>query len=231
MKAWGYTRRSREKEKGEYSLEDQDDRIRAWASYRQHDLEDVLREDNVSGSTPPDERPLLGPTLKQLQEGDILVVAKFDRLSRDLLDFAGLIKRSQREGWALVCLDPELDLTTASGRAMAGMLAVFAEYEKAQTIERLLGGKRAKAKAGGYVGGSRLHRRYGFVLVDDPDGSGGKEYVPVAAEQEVIARMKDLRESNTLRGVCEALEAAGVEGPTGNGWNEPTIHRILKRSA
>lgn len=226
----GYTRRSVEKDNGAFSLDDQENRIRAWAAYRERDLEDVLREDDVSGATPPDERPLLGPTLATLRKGDVLVVAKFDRLSRSLFDFASLIQRSRREGWSLVCLDPELDLTTASGRAMAGMLAVFAEFERSQLVERLAGAKRAKARAGGYVGGPRFHKRYGFTLVLGEDGK--KTYEPVAEEQEVIVQMRELRSQGmTLHEVCAALEANGIEGPTGNGWNAPTVHRILRRSA
>lgn len=182
----------------------------------------------MSGATPPDDRPLLGPALAGLVKSDVLVIAKFDCLSRSLFDFAGLIRRSQREGWSLVCLDPELDLTTASGQAMAGMLAVFAQYEKEQLVERLQGAKRAKARAGGYVGGTRLHRRYGYRLVESPDG--GKEYEPVPEEQEVIAEMRRLRGKDmTLSAICTALEDQGVEGPTGGGWFEPTVHRILKR--
>jgi DNA invertase Pin-like site-specific DNA recombinase len=225
----GYARRSREKENGTLGLDDQEERIRAWAQYKQHSLADVLREDDVSGATPPDERPLLGPALAGLGRDDVLVVAKFDRLSRSLFDFAGLIDRAKREGWSLVCLDPELDLTTASGRAMAGMLAVFAQYEREQLIERLQGAKRAKARAGGYVGGARLHRRYGFRLVQ---GADGMEYVPVEDEQDTLAAIRRMRgeDDMTLRAICDQLEADGIESPTGTGWHPPTVHRLIKRS-
>lgn len=228
MRVVGYARRSREKDNGTLGLDDQEDRIRAWAQYKGQVLSDLLREDDISAMMPPDERPLLGPVLATFGRGDVLVVAKFDRLSRSLSDFAGLTDRAKREGWSLVCLDPELDLTTASGRAMAGMLAVFAQYEREQLIERLQGAKRAKSRAGGYVGGARLHRRYGYRLVDGPEG--GKEYVPVPAEQEVVASMRRMREDGMiLSAICQKLERDGIEGPTGNGWAAATVYRILKR--
>ena len=56
-----------------------------------------------SGSTM--DRPDLQRLLGALRRGDRLVVAKLDRLSRSLLDFAELLQRSQREGWAIVALD------------------------------------------------------------------------------------------------------------------------------
>jgi len=56
------------------------------------------------------------------READALVVSKMDRLSRSLLDFAGIMQRAQKEGWALLALDSPADLTTPTGEAMAGVL-------------------------------------------------------------------------------------------------------------
>ncbi len=82
-------------------------------------------------------RPGLAAALAMLKgrEADALVVSKMDRLSRSLLDFAGIMGRAQKEGWALLALDSPADLTTATGEAMAGVLAVFAQLER-----RLIGG-------------------------------------------------------------------------------------------
>jgi hypothetical protein len=43
-----------------------------------------------------------------------------------MLDFTGLMAKAQRQGWALVALDCAVDTSTASGEAMANMLATFA---------------------------------------------------------------------------------------------------------
>ncbi len=45
-------------------------------------------------------------------EASALVVSKLDRLSRSVVDFAGLVARAQHRGWALVALDLGLDMTT-----------------------------------------------------------------------------------------------------------------------
>jgi Resolvase, N terminal domain len=66
-----------------------------------------------------------GPTLLEtLRAGDpdALVVAKFDRLARSLVSFAYILKLSEAEGWTIICLDPQLDLRTAVGRAIARQL-------------------------------------------------------------------------------------------------------------
>jgi len=229
VKVVGYARRSRERHNG-FGLEEQEDRIRRWADYREADVVAILRDDDTSGIAEPEQRPGLGEALRLLREGDAdaLVVAKFDRLSRSVHGFSDVLRASEREGWKLVCLDPEVDFTTAIGRGWATMLTVFADIEREAFVNRMRGGRAAKQARGGYVGGHRLHRRYGYRLVEHADGK--RDYEPVPAEQRAIAEIRKLRDGGmTLQQVGEELERRGVPGPTGNGWNRPTLHRILKR--
>jgi DNA invertase Pin-like site-specific DNA recombinase len=171
----------------------------------------------------------LGITLATIEPGDVLVVAKFDRLSRSLADFAALIERSTKQGWRLVCLDPELDLTTSTGRAFAGMLGVFAEFERAQYRERMQGGRRAKARAGGYVGGKLLARRFGYELVELPDGK--REYVPVPDEQAIIRTIvADYGGGQTLVEIAARLTDSDAQTTTGSGaWSGQAVAAILRR--
>src|SRR5450759_3724549 len=53
-----------------------------------------------------------------------------------MLDFAGLMDRATREGWALVALDLGVDTTTPSGEAMANVMAKFAQFERRVIAER-----------------------------------------------------------------------------------------------
>jgi len=77
-------------------------------------------------------RPGLAAALTALEHGEaqLLVVAKMDRLSRSVLDFASIMQKAQREGWVLLALDSPADLTTPGGEAMAGVMAVFAQLER-----------------------------------------------------------------------------------------------------
>ena len=77
-------------------------------------------------------RPGISAALAALhsKRADVLVVSKVDRLSRSLLDFAGLVDRATREHWALVALDLGVDSATPSGRMMANVLATFAQFER-----------------------------------------------------------------------------------------------------
>ncbi len=86
-------------------------------------------------------RPALTTALADLDAGtgSVLMVAKLDRLSRNVHDASGLLQRAQHSGWDLVALGAPVDTTTPQGAAMAQVLAVFAE------LERKLIGERTKA--------------------------------------------------------------------------------------
>jgi DNA invertase Pin-like site-specific DNA recombinase len=128
--------------------------IIAEATRRGWELVTVEQDAGASGKT-IDGRPALGRALDTVDSGkaSALVVAKLDRLSRSLLDFAGLMERGRRKGWALVALDLGVDSTTPAGEMMANVLASFAQYER-----RLIGQRTKDALAIKRAQGVRLGR-------------------------------------------------------------------------
>lgn len=94
-------------------------------------------------------RPGIRLALELLAQGgaDALVVAKLDRLSRSMLDFASIMVTAQRQSWGLIALDCAVDTTTPAGEAMANVLATFAQFERrliAQRTKDALAAKRAQ---------------------------------------------------------------------------------------
>jgi DNA invertase Pin-like site-specific DNA recombinase len=108
-----------------------------------------IEHDTASGKTTK-RRPGLDAALELLDNGDAdaLMVAKLDRLSRSLLDFAALVEQSRRRGWSLVALDLGVDTSTPSGEMMANVLAVFAQFERRLIAQRTKDGLAAKRTAG-----------------------------------------------------------------------------------
>lgn len=82
--------------------------------------------------------PELRRALDLLQSGqaDGLIISKLDRLARSVQHASAIIDAAQMQGWDLVVIDGAIDLTTASGRAMAQMLSVFAELEREMISSR-----------------------------------------------------------------------------------------------
>jgi DNA invertase Pin-like site-specific DNA recombinase len=150
-RAIGYVRVSTTEERQGAGMTGQGRAVEQYASQRGWAAE-VVREEGSGASV--ESRPALQDALGRLarHEADALIVAKLDRLSRSLVDFADILRRAEREGWVLVVLDPELDMSTAGGRAMAGMLAVFAEFERSMIRERIKSALAVKRSQGVKLG-------------------------------------------------------------------------------
>jgi DNA invertase Pin-like site-specific DNA recombinase len=74
------------------------------------------------------------------REIDVVLVWRLDRWGRSLADLVATLQELERLGVGFVSLTEARDLTTPSGRAMAGMLAVFAEFEREILRERVRAG-------------------------------------------------------------------------------------------
>lgn len=113
----------------------------------------AIHEDTLSGKSL--NRPGVSAALAAVERGEAaaLVVAKLDRLSRSLVDFAGLMARAQAAGWNLVALDLGIDLSTAAGEFMAAVMASAAQWER-----RIIGQRTKDALAVKRASGVRLGR-------------------------------------------------------------------------
>jgi len=93
------------------------------------------------------------------REIDVVLVWRLDRWGRSVADLVTTLKELNELGVAFVSLTEALDLTTASGRAMAGLLAVFAEFEREVLRERIKAGIAQARKEGRRHGRPPLGRR------------------------------------------------------------------------
>jgi DNA invertase Pin-like site-specific DNA recombinase len=206
----GYVRVSTEEQVlSGLGLRAQKNRIRAECRQRGWDLIEIYEDAGASGKALSG-RPALSEALAALRYGhaDALVVAKLDRLSRSLLDFAGLMDRAKREGWALVALDLGVDTTTPSGEMVANVMATFAQFER-----RMIGQRTKDALAVKKAEGVRL---------------GRPVVLPAAVTRRIV---RERAKGRSLRSIAEALNEADV--PTAHGgvkWYGSTVNAILARS-
>jgi DNA invertase Pin-like site-specific DNA recombinase len=145
-----------------YGLDAQEEAIRRACEGRGWEAPAVVRE-VASGSKA--NRPLLLDAVMRVEAAKgILVVARLDRLSRSVGYFAQMLDRAQRNGWAIVCLDPAVDMSTPYGRAMAGMAAVFAQLERELISQRTKEGLAAARARGAGIPEGKLARREREIL-------------------------------------------------------------------
>jgi putative DNA-invertase from lambdoid prophage Rac len=74
------------------------------------------------------------------REIDVVLVWRLDRWGRSVTDLLATLQELEHLGVGFVSLTEALDLTTPAGRAMAGLLALFAEFEREILRERTRAG-------------------------------------------------------------------------------------------
>jgi putative DNA-invertase from lambdoid prophage Rac len=82
------------------------------------------------------------------REIDVIIVWRLDRWGRSVADLMTTLRELTELGVGFVSLTEALDLTTPTGRAMAGMLAIFAEFEREILRERVKAGIAQARKEG-----------------------------------------------------------------------------------
>ena len=96
-------------------------------------------KDVGSGAAPRELREELLNAARR-REIDVVVVWRLDRWGRSVTDLLATLQELEHLGVSFVSLTEALDLTTPAGRAMAGLLAVFAEFEREILRERVRAG-------------------------------------------------------------------------------------------
>ena len=112
----------------------------------------------VSGAKARQQRPQLDRLLKDAVRGkfDLLAAWAVDRLGRSLQDLVATLGDLQASGVGLYLHRQAVDTSTLSGRAMFGMLSVFAEFERAMIQERVKAGFLRARAIGKTLGRPRL---------------------------------------------------------------------------
>lgn len=136
------------------------------------------------------------------QPGDVIVVAKLDRFSRNSMDTLNTVHAFKEKQIRLI-INGHGDVTDEKniyGQLMLEIMAAFATHERRVIKDRQRVGQAAKRKAGGHIGG---HAPFGFRV----EGSGkNATLVPIAEQQAAIETMKSLAGSMSLRAIADEVK-------------------------
>lgn len=136
-----------------YSLNAQEERLKSYAKSLGYKVLKVYKDPGYSGSNT--NRPGLQNLLLNVSLFDAVLIFKLDRLSRSQKDTLKILEEKLLpNNCDLISISESFDTSTPFGRAMIGILSVFAQLERENIKERLALGKLAKAKKGGYNGGN-----------------------------------------------------------------------------
>lgn len=160
----GYARVSTDNQLENYSIDEQVERINAYCKAKDWILRKIYIDGGYSGGNI--DRPALQQMLDIIKKDEIdaIVVYKLDRLSRSQKDTLMLIEdKFLSNKTDFVSISENFDTSTPFGRAMIGILSVFAQLEKDQITERFTMGRIARSKAGYFHGGGNAVTGYDYI--------------------------------------------------------------------
>ena len=220
-----YTRISTDEEHQPYSLEAQTERLGAYVKI-QDGWELVRRfSDQMSGSTL--ERPGLQQALTEarMHRYDLLLVYRVDRLGRSVRGLAQILDELDHAGVTFRSATEPFDTGSPAGRMMIQMLGVFAEFERATLIDRVVAGMERKAARGGWCGGTipfgyRVNRETGFLELEQ-------------SEAPVIPLIFDLYVNKRLgaKSIAVWLNERGHRTRAGRPWTFLSVFTVLRNKS
>lgn len=197
--------------------------IRRWCGSHGVEIASWHVDQGVSGAAPLERRAGLLSALDALasESAGLLVVAKRDRLARDVVEAAMIERLAQKCGARVVSANGG-NQDTAEGELMRGIMDLFAQYERALIRRRTTAALAVKRRKGEKTGGEAP---YGFRVAAD-----GRTLERDETEQSAIESARRLRdEGQSYRAICDALSDLGFLPRTRGRWWPMTVRRMLAR--
>jgi site-specific DNA recombinase len=140
-------------------------------------------------------------------------------------DFRAIADEAREHGVALVSIDDNIDLTSASGTFFATVMAAFSEMEAATIRQRVLEGIERVKAVGRYAGGNNLP--FGYRSAPAPTG-GGRILVPVADEATLAGEMAErVLSGESLYAITQSLNARGIPSKKGKAWSIQAVRQVV----
>lgn len=201
-----------------YSVAEQKERLVAYCQAHAWIIADIYVDGGYSGANLS--RPGIQKLMDEIKNFDVVLVYKLDRLSRSQRDTLYLIEEIFLPNKVdFVSMQKSFDTSSPLGKAMIGLLAVFAQLEREQIKERTMMGKLARAKLGLFHGGGNIPIGY-----DYKDG----KLIPNIYEAEQIRKIFDwYLEGYSFQAIADKLREEGYTNryASYNSWS--SVRTIL----
>jgi len=224
-KAAGYLRVSGEGQIGEdkYGLAAQREAVEAYAKAEGYEVAEWYVDEAVSGATL--DRPELTRLLNDAGgKFAVVLVAKMDRVARDLMAQLWIEKELLRGDVELISVAEPFRGQDPANVLFRQVIGAFAQFERARIAERMAGGRKQKARGGGYAGGGAP---IGYTAE-----KGAKVLALDAEKAETVRRVFELADANpgaSLEALARMLNAEGHTTAQGAIWRKVQVKRVLDR--
>lgn len=219
MKAVGYIRVSTnaQAEDDKFGISSQKEIIEKYAKDNGYELVDIYVEEGVSGVK--ETRPELDKILYGEAEVDYdtVIVAKSDRIARDIKLYFYYLYTLEKKGVKLVSVAETFDDELGLGNVYRSILLFVAEQERKNICARTSGGRNIKARSGGYSGGGVP---YSYIAKD------GKLEVNEQERPIIELVFKELELGISYGKICKDLSAEGYRTRKGSEFTPSNIQSI-----
>ena len=202
-----------------YSIEEQKAKLESYCDIKDWHIYKIYTDGGFSGSTT--ERPALEQLIKDAQSKlfDTVLVYKLDRLSRSQKDTLYLIEDIfLKNNIEFVSLLENFDTSTPFGRAVIGLLSVFAQLEREQIKERMQLGKLGRAKSGKSMMWAKTS--YGYNYDKETGSMTINEYEALAVKEIFTSYLAGMS-------ITKLRDKINEEYPKQPAWSYRTIRGIL----
>lgn len=204
-----------------YSIGEQIDRMTKYCEAKGWSVYKIYTDAGFTGSNM--ERPGLQEMIKDSEANkfDMVLVYKLDRLSRSQKDVLYLVEDVfDKHGVFFSSMTENFDTSTPFGKAILGILAVFAQLEREQIRERTMMGKQARAEEGKWSGGSTEPIGYDYNVKDDMLYINEYEAMQIREIADLFLKRTPVR---TIERICAEKGYKHKHGE----WSAKTIRRLL----
>lgn len=206
-----------------FGLETQREMIEAYAEENNYEIIQWVEELAVSGAS--DDRPALNALIYDGEIGnppyDALIVARSDRIARDINVYFGYRYMLSKKGKGIDLISTEIDFGQfgAFSSVLEAFLATMAELERKMIVSRTSMGRAVKARRGAYAGGKPPmgYKVQNGELVINPD------------EEQVVQRIFQLRERGlTFVEIAKMINEEGYRSRSNRPFNYSTVTNIVR---
>jgi site-specific DNA recombinase len=216
MKVAIYVRVSTDEQAAEgYSIRAQKNQLVDYCRVNGYEIANIYIDDGYSAKDT--KRPRLQAMLEAAKNGEFnaVLVYKLDRFTRSVRDLYELLEYLQKHEVGFISRQEKFDTTTAIGRALIGLIAVFAQFERELIAERVRMGVEQKVREGKRPGGKYP---YGY------DSKGNL----IESEAEILKLVRELYMSGmSYQAVAAHLYRNGIDR-RGHEWTASNVALTLE---
>ena len=223
-KCYIYTRVSTAAQIEGYSLDAQEESLKAYAEYRELEIVGNYCDAGKSGKNikgRPAFRQMMTDIKSQKDDIAFVLVFKLSRFGRNAADILKSLQLLEDFGIDLVSVEEAIDSSTQGGRLTLAILSAVAEMERENITVQFMAGKMQKVLEGGWTGGAVP---YGYKNVNH-------ELVLVPPEAEVIRMIYELyqQENMSASAVAYELNKSNLVRISGKGEQKPFTYEFVSR--